>query len=124
MCFFFFFQAEDGIRDKLVTGVQTCALPISERRESAVVRCTELSEQDEFGGFQDAIAYFFGRFDSRIDRVDHADEDSLVGLRVLLDDSEDPAAVLLARELDVEVSDVEFEQAGQELPIVHIRAMS
>src|SRR3989441_1239017 len=28
MCFFFF-QAEDGIRDKLVTGVQTCALPIS-----------------------------------------------------------------------------------------------
>src|SRR3989441_12792034 len=28
----FFFQAEDGIRDKLVTGVQTCALPISSRR--------------------------------------------------------------------------------------------
>src|SRR5687767_2861655 len=27
----FFFQAEDGIRDKLVTGVQTCALPISDR---------------------------------------------------------------------------------------------
>src|SRR2546425_13264638 len=27
----FFFQAEDGIRDKLVTGVQTCALPISAR---------------------------------------------------------------------------------------------
>ena len=27
--FFFFFQAEDGIRDRLVTGVQTCALPIS-----------------------------------------------------------------------------------------------
>src|SRR5205823_12052539 len=27
--FFFFFQAEDGILDKLVTGVQTCALPIS-----------------------------------------------------------------------------------------------
>src|SRR5205823_4580158 len=26
---FFFFQAKDGIRDKLVTGVQTCALPIS-----------------------------------------------------------------------------------------------
>src|SRR5947208_17126078 len=31
MCYsflFFFFQAEDGIRDDLVTGVQTCALPI------------------------------------------------------------------------------------------------
>src|SRR6266852_7630665 len=29
ICFFFFFQAEDGIRDATVTGVQTCALPIS-----------------------------------------------------------------------------------------------
>src|SRR6266487_2491595 len=28
--FFFFFQAEDGIRDGRVTGVQTCALPISD----------------------------------------------------------------------------------------------
>src|SRR5256885_8084076 len=27
-CVFFFFQAEDGIRDYKVTGVQTCALPI------------------------------------------------------------------------------------------------
>src|SRR5690348_18184039 len=30
-CSFFFFQAEDGIRDGRVTGVQTCALPISEK---------------------------------------------------------------------------------------------
>src|SRR6266498_2462584 len=29
--FFFFFQAEDGIRDADVTGVQTCALPIARR---------------------------------------------------------------------------------------------
>src|SRR5689334_24747577 len=29
LVFFFFFQAEDGIRDGTVTGVQTCALPIS-----------------------------------------------------------------------------------------------
>src|SRR5699024_12178122 len=28
-CLCFFFQAEDGIRDRNVTGVQTCALPIS-----------------------------------------------------------------------------------------------
>src|SRR5690554_6974227 len=32
LCFFFFFQAEDGIRDADVTGVQTCALPISGRK--------------------------------------------------------------------------------------------
>src|SRR6266853_6608468 len=31
MLIFFFFQAEDGIRDLTVTGVQTCALPILER---------------------------------------------------------------------------------------------
>src|SRR5256885_11413269 len=30
---FFFFQAEDGIRDYKVTGVQTCALPICDRRQ-------------------------------------------------------------------------------------------
>src|SRR5258708_17299252 len=32
--FIFFFQAEDGIRDDLVTGVQTCALPISIQRRA------------------------------------------------------------------------------------------
>src|SRR5207237_5673407 len=36
--FFFFFQAEDGIRDSSVTGVQTCALPISSRGWPPVVR--------------------------------------------------------------------------------------
>src|SRR6266487_5459577 len=33
----FFFQAEDGIRDGRVTGVQTCALPISRTRPRASV---------------------------------------------------------------------------------------
>src|SRR5207245_3777425 len=31
----FFFQAEDGIRDATVTGVQTCALPIYQKRQAA-----------------------------------------------------------------------------------------
>src|SRR5699024_11891195 len=34
--FFFFFQAEDGIRDRNVTGVQTCALPILTRAQNQV----------------------------------------------------------------------------------------
>src|SRR5256886_12474100 len=34
--FFFFFQAEDGIRDLTVTGVQTCALPISPMRRQCL----------------------------------------------------------------------------------------
>ena len=34
--FFFFFQAEDGIRDRDVTGVQTCALPILQKRSAVL----------------------------------------------------------------------------------------
>src|SRR5580693_3524101 len=37
MRFFFFFQAEDGIRDGTVTGVQTCALPICRAAERGPV---------------------------------------------------------------------------------------
>src|SRR5437867_6263407 len=42
--FFFFFQAEDGIRDRTVTGVQTCALPILSKRSSKCVPATALLE--------------------------------------------------------------------------------
>src|SRR6266496_5311285 len=41
---FFFFQAEDGIRDLYVTGVQTCALPIWTRSESRM-RSSPVSER-------------------------------------------------------------------------------
>src|SRR2546422_9030850 len=37
---FFFFQAEDGIRDVAVTGVQTCALPILFHGETGISRAT------------------------------------------------------------------------------------
>src|SRR2546422_6381628 len=42
--FFFFFQAEDGIRDVAVTGVQTCALPISSRPRSTTMASVKLIE--------------------------------------------------------------------------------
>src|SRR6266850_2268790 len=49
---FFFFQAEDGIRDYKVTGVQTCALPISERfagfGKMDVVYC-DIAQRDQTG---------------------------------------------------------------------------
>src|SRR5438093_10708385 len=46
--FFFFFQAEDGIRDWSVTGVQTCALPISIqlRREGRDIISLSVGEPD------------------------------------------------------------------------------
>src|SRR5689334_4519153 len=49
--FSFFFQAEDGIRDGTVTGVQTCALPIYPLREGQIVvatarLCSQLRQSD------------------------------------------------------------------------------
>src|SRR5690554_6992403 len=40
--FFFFFQAEDGIRDADVTGVQTCALPISSTNQPRSPPCSRV----------------------------------------------------------------------------------
>src|SRR5437588_7964668 len=40
---FFFFQAEDGIRDHCVTGVQTCALPIWTKRNKLEAACDSLT---------------------------------------------------------------------------------
>src|SRR2546425_1992972 len=53
---FFFFQAEDGIRDKLVTGVQTCALlisndarPTSPKNTLEKPKCLSTSTYQELG---------------------------------------------------------------------------
>src|SRR5437763_12271539 len=48
--FFFFFQAEDGIRDTSVTGVQTCALPICGPRSGRrllVIRHVLIDDADQ-----------------------------------------------------------------------------
>src|SRR2546430_5714959 len=44
--FFFFFQAEDGIRDLTVTGVQTCALPISNAGAAHAFLTTYLAQNE------------------------------------------------------------------------------
>src|SRR5207245_4445511 len=43
-------QAEDGIRDATVTGVQTCALPISSRRASRVARSRQAARHGPDAG--------------------------------------------------------------------------
>src|SRR5258708_10447485 len=55
--FFFFFQAEDGIRDDLVTGVQTCALPIS-----SLARGYARGEAVDTAPTARAILFFFAGF--------------------------------------------------------------
>src|SRR2546430_9948300 len=67
IAFFFFFQAEDGIRDLTVTGVQTCALPIS-ARGGAVSR--DLLVPD-IGNFSDVAVV-----DVLVKPGDHVDIDS------------------------------------------------
>src|SRR3712207_9420036 len=47
--FFFFFQAEDGIRDIGVTGVQTCALPISEQPRHGAARLDQVGQRGAAG---------------------------------------------------------------------------
>src|SRR5699024_11944493 len=55
---FFFFQAEDGIRDRNVTGVQTCALPISppDSRNSTVSSRQPAHQLQRLGGGGKAVA--------------------------------------------------------------------
>ena len=58
---FFFFQAEDGIRDVAVTGVQTCALPIYTLTdpEGNIAGATDLLSQTFTGlisNFQDSVS--------------------------------------------------------------------
>src|SRR2546429_3868507 len=48
-CVFFFFQAEDGIRDVAVTGVQTCALPISHPARPTSMATTTSPRRDRAG---------------------------------------------------------------------------
>src|SRR5699024_11256218 len=56
--YFFFFQAEDGIRDRNVTGVQTCALPIF--FEDPIMRLNRLT-QGKFYDIYSLIADNIGR---------------------------------------------------------------
>src|SRR2546428_10976074 len=52
----FFFQAEDGIRDLIVTGVQTCALPISMTRALALLALVLTAGVAAAGGSNYGIA--------------------------------------------------------------------
>src|SRR5256886_10176314 len=66
----FFFQAEDGIRDLTVTGVQTCALPISELAGAGGVeeKVKAVDLFPEFGG--DLVADHAGVLAGLADRGD------------------------------------------------------
>src|SRR5258708_26071870 len=60
MCVFFFFQAEDGIRDDLVTGVQTCALPIYCERHRVTASIAQLLRSKKRGKCWDTFRFSTG----------------------------------------------------------------
>src|SRR5206468_5722390 len=73
--FLFFFQAEDGIRDLIVTGVQTCALPISERWDENGSRYRATADDAAYATFRLAggvIAHFNSSWCVRVRRDDLA----------------------------------------------------
>src|SRR5260370_32142444 len=78
MCsFFFFFQAEDGIRDSSVTGVQTCALPICICTISFVYwLCWTFSFHKRYGADTARLHHNF--FGGRLYYLDESGESSAV----------------------------------------------
>src|SRR6266516_3012999 len=104
--YFFFFQAEDGIRARTVTGVQTCALPIFSREQAEGGAVFELCAINISGGsigdesFLDYVREQFARFPvrpqsicfetaaiARLDKATHfIDELKSLGCRFSLDD--------------------------------------
>src|SRR6476620_11983659 len=102
--FFFFFQAEDGIRDIGVTGVQTCALPISEAVDAGAA-----------AGATDGAARNAGPYDaSEIDNQDgYVDLGALViapreGLQLRLE-VEEATQRVVAVTMDLEGSSLQLQ---------------
>ena len=80
-------------------------------------------DRNVFGRLEDPVPDFLGRLDARVDRRDDADEDPLIRLHVIADDLQDADAVRLARQRDVEIPDLQLEQAGQQLGVVDVPAV-
>src|SRR2546430_4698901 len=79
LLFFFFFQAEDGIRDLTVTGVQTCALPICSEPQNLISFTFRMRDGNECGGSheEDGRQHFVGRLQDdplREDRPERSEE--------------------------------------------------
>src|SRR5438094_2660119 len=92
--FFFFFQAEDGIRDRTVTGVQTCALPISFDLTEIEVR----GERRRVALPQAAVQLERGSRERRLEALRQVRLEDVAGVHVL-DDARDGVQVPGAREV-------------------------
>src|SRR5438067_8340690 len=85
--YYFFFQAEDGIRDRNVTGVQTCALPISEKHrqhrtqvgDDCAMWYPQIQHHDRDDDGENAVAESLESFLSQCGRWTKRSEERRVG---------------------------------------------
>src|SRR5437868_7117153 len=117
-------SALDSCPDLCECGLACGGCVVRKRRESAVVGRSELVERDVLRCLEDAVAHLLGRLDLGVDRVDHPDEDPLARLEVGTERLEHRRPVVLARELEVEASCSETQEAGQESGVVDVCAVS
>src|SRR5690606_28061891 len=77
--FFFFFQAEDGIRDFHVTGVQTCALPIYMTHEQHQALIAPLNRQESMASSMDEIGVVLADAitDEDLNRIEIGEKETL-----------------------------------------------
>src|SRR5699024_6293381 len=91
---FFFFQAEDGIRDRNVTGVQTCALPIclmAREKKVCTRNSTYASSSEDESSDEDEVDYsclFKGLDRTKVDKINEL-IDALNEKNILLEKQED-----------------------------------
>src|SRR5256885_4763567 len=76
LVFFFFFQAEDGIRDYKVTGVQTCALPISQRLSRTAYGYGGSSDVARHGNNRRRVSFSRANLPHEIDAIHERDRKS------------------------------------------------
>src|SRR5690606_20412946 len=82
-CVFFFFQAEDGIRDFHVTGVQTCALPISRVTASLTIDNAPYAE-GSLAGLSQITGSLMGNGTSKISKDAYNEEIDFYGASLSL----------------------------------------
>src|SRR3989449_1102435 len=128
--FFFFFQAEDGIRDVAVTGVQTCALPILDEPTYLKTQATRISifmsvfdvhvNRYPASGTIELVRYHRGKFlHAASDKASLDNEQASVGVRT----SRGPVLVrqiagLIARRIVTDGTPGEQARQGERLGMI------
>src|SRR5580704_11541320 len=96
---------------------------VSERREAAVIGCSQRLHGNKFCCFEHAISYRLRTFDFSINGVRDPYEEHLTGFKQGSDGAEHAPAIGLAGHLNIEAADLQVEQWGQQIRVVHIGAM-